>query len=79
LTVNIIFIPLFIAPRPLRVNNARFIAFLGGFTGVSNAYLASLQRLIGLLPNGATSGLTKEEAEAYYYAASENNRDLIGK
>lgn len=38
-----------------------------------------MQRLLGIYPNGATSGLTKEEADAFYYAASENNRELIGK
>lgn len=74
---------MFIASKPLRYHNARFLTCIGLCSGIAYATLSSSQRFMGLEPNDSEirryGSMTKEQVDEYNKISGSIGAELIGK
>ena len=72
----------FMASKPLRVPNGRYLCGIGLFAGLCHGVMSSSQRLMGLEPNDSEvrrfGVMTPEQIRIADLKESSNNHELIG-
>jgi hypothetical protein len=80
---KILLLPLLLASKPLRYQNAKFLTCIGLVAGLTYATLSSSQRFMGLEPNDSEvrryGSLTKEQVDEYNKISGSIGAELIGK